>query len=597
MFHDAAAMQSEKPRILGIEGGGTKTEWVLVVDGVPLDRGVLAGSNLKLVTDDFLAHLFSVLPRGATHVGTFLAGTATEDDRRRLRGLVECAWPGARIAVGSDRDSAMATAFQDDDGIAVIAGTGAGVHGRLAGREEKAGGWGHVLGDRGSGYDLARQALRLVLTRYDLEQKITPLAERILRDLALNSLRELAEWAMQADKMSIARLAPAVFAASRQGEAEMLEVLQAGAGVLAEFTRAVAQRLNFSDPPVRLVGGLFAHHEEYVSLFKYRLSILLPEARVGLCEQSGAMGAAWLAERVSGEPVAVSSAAPAGREIATAEPELAQAATEQGNPRSAHLDAMTSEEIVELFVSEEDSVSAALTARREQLTAAVELVSLALGAKGRLFYVGAGTSGRLGVLDASEIPPTFGAPPELVQAIMAGGATALQRAVEGAEDQPQAGALAVFERGVRTGDVVCGITASGRTPFVLGALARARALGARTILLTCNPARATAGEKWDVEIDLPTGAEIVTGSTRLKAGTATKVALNILSTAAMVRLGRVRGNRMIDLGISNEKLRDRGTRIVAETLGLSYDEARTRLERAGWQVRACLESVEDDGAR
>jgi N-acetylmuramic acid 6-phosphate etherase len=172
---------------------------------------------------------------------------------------------------------------------------------------------------------------------------------------------------------------------------------------------------------------------------------------------------------------------------------------------------------------------------------------------------------------------------------MAGGATALQRAVEGAEDQPVAGAFAVLERGVRAGDVVCGITASGRTPFVLGALGRARELGARTILLTCNPARAAAREKWDVEIDLPTGAEIVTGSTRLKAGTATKVALNLLSTAAMVRLGRVRGNRMVDLGISNEKLRDRGTRIVAETLGLSYPEARARLERAGWQVRTCLD--------
>ena len=269
-------------------------------------------------------------------------------------------------------------------------------------------------------------------------------------------------------------------------------------------------------------------------------------------------------------------------------PELAAAATEQGNARSAHLDTMTGAEIVDLFVREEECVNAALAARREELTTAVETVGAALQAGGRLFYVGAGTSGRLGVLDASEIPPTFGAPPELVQGIIAGGATALQRAVEGAEDQSGAGALAALERGVRAGDVVCGITASGRTPFVLGALARARLLGARTILLTCNPARATADEKWDVEIDLPTGAEIVTGSTRLKAGTATKVALNLLSTAAMVRLGRVRGNRMIDLGISNEKLRDRGTRIVAETLGVPYAEARARLERAGWNVRACL---------
>ena len=206
-----------------------------------------------------------------------------------------------------------------------------------------------------------------------------------------------------------------------------------------------------------------------------------------------------------------------------------------------------------------------------------------------MFYIGAGTSGRLGVLDASEIPPTFGAPPELVQGIIAGGAPALHRAVEGAEDQPEVGAISVLERGLRAGDVVCGIAASGRTPFVLGALARARELGAGTILLTCNPARQRATPGWDVEIDLPTGPEILTGSTRLKAGTATKVALNILSTCAMIRLGKVRGNAMVDLNISNEKLRDRGARMVSTALGIGYEEAREKLERAGWNVRACLE--------
>src|SRR5690606_27282662 len=147
---------------------------------------------------------------------------------------------------------------------------------------------------------------------------------------------------------------------------------------------------------------------------------------------------------------------------------------------------------------------------------------------------------------------------EMVQGIMAGGVVALHRAVEGAEDQPESGALAVLERGVRPGDVVCGIAASGRTPFVLGALTRAREIGAATILLTCNPARQPTPEPWDVEIDLPTGPELVTGSTRLKAGTGTKLALNILSTGAMIRLGKVRGNLMVDVQITNEKLRDRG---------------------------------------
>jgi len=578
-------MESPK-RILGIEGGGTKTEWVLLSDdGTVLRQGALAASNLRLITDDALIRLFSVLPPEATHVGAFLAGCATEDDRVRLRGLVTKIWPRAHLAVGSDRDSGLATAFHDGDGIVVIAGTGAAVHGRKGGQIEKAGGWGQLLGDRGGGYDLARRGLRLVLTHYDLNQKITPLAEEILRTLGLNRLPDLIGWAMQADKMGVARLAPAIFRAAKNGEPEMLATLQAGAGVLAEFTRAVAQRLGTLDAPVRLIGGLFTHYDEYVALFKYRLSTLLPQATVEVCAESGALGAAWLAaeSKVQVPSSEIGEAAVLAPDAAS----LAVAATEQTNPRSSQLEERSTAELIDLFVTEEDEVARALAACREPLIAAVDVVSTAMRAGGRLFYIGAGTSGRLGVLDASEIPPTFGASPEWVQGIIAGGATALQHAVEGAEDQPDAGALAVLERGVHAGDAVCGLTASGRTPFVLGALDRARTLGARTLLITCNPSR-QRGAAWDVEIDLPTGPEIITGSTRLKAGTATKVALNILSTCAMIRLGRVRGNAMVDLHISNAKLRDRGVRLVSGALGIGYEEARERLEKAGWNVRACL---------
>jgi len=585
-------MESLK-RILGIEGGGTKTEWVLLSGEADeqkiLSQGQLSGSNLRLTSDDALARLFAVLPADATHVGVFLAGCATDEDRTRLRGLVEKAWPRAVLAIGSDRDSGLAVAFGAEDGIAVIAGTGAAVHGRRGERVEKAGGWGQLLGDRGGGYDLAMQGLRLVLTHYDLNQTITPLAEEILRSLALNRLQDLVGWAMQADKMSVARLAPAIFHAAKHGEPEMLATVQAGAGVLAEFTRAVAQRLEFRGAPVRLIGGLFTHHEEYAALFRYRLSVLLPDATVSVCAESGALGAAWLAGRVSGFGFQVSGLAGAG-DFPQDQAALAAAATEQANPRSVNLEERTTAELVELFTTEEEGVARALAACRAELIAAVDVVSAALRAGGRLFYVGAGTSGRLGVLDASEIPPTFGAPPELVQGIMAGGAEALHRGIEGAEDQPAAGAHAVLERGVRAGDVLCGIAASGRTPFVLGALARARETGARTLLLTCNPARARAAQPWDAEIDLPVGPEIITGSTRLKAGTATKVVLNLLSTCAMIRLGRVRGNAMVDLHISNAKLRDRGVRLVSAALSLDYAEAQARLERAGWNVRACLEA-------
>jgi N-acetylmuramic acid 6-phosphate etherase len=571
-------------RILGIEGGGTKTEWVLLdEEQAVIESGLLPASNLRLIDDARLARLFAALPAEATHVGAFLAGCATEEDEARLRRIAEAAWPQARLAIGSDRDSGLAAAFRGGDGIAVISGTGAAVHGRRRAHVEKAGGWGQLLGDRGGGYDLAMRGLRLVLTHYDLEREITPLGQEILRLLGLNRLHDLVDWAMRADKMSVARLAPAIFRAARFGDAAMLSTIEGGANVLAQYTAAVAQRLNFSEAPVKLIGGIFTHHPEYVGLFTLRLSTLLPGAKVSLCTESGALGAAWLA----GGPIG--PIGPIGR--VESSPELARAATEQAHPSAGDLEARSTAELVALFLSEEDRVAAALAACRAQLIAAVDLVSAALRDGGRLFYVGAGTSGRLGVLDASEIPPTFGADPSVVQGIIAGGATALQRAVEGAEDEPRAGALAVVERGVGARDVVCGIAASGRTPFVLGALAQARELGARTILLTCNPARLASPAPWDVEIDFPTGPEIVTGSTRLKAGTATKVALNILSTCAMIRLGKVRGGAMIDLRISNEKLRDRGTRLVASSLGLPYDEARAQLAAAGWNVRACLESV------
>ncbi len=578
-------------RVLGIEGGGTKTEWVLcrpTERGLEIEReGKLSAANLKLISDDNLRALFSVLPTDqVTHVGACLAGCATEEDRRRLRAIMSQIWPKAELVAGSDRDSAMAVAFGDSDGIAIIAGTGAAVHGRKNGRIEKAGGWGQLLGDRGGGYHIAMQGLRSVLSHYDLSHTITPLAETILRMLGLNRLQDLVDWAMQADKMSVARLAPAIFEAARKGEPEMLAIVQGGATILAEFTNAVAHRLDFMDPCVRLVGGLF-NHPDYMALYKYRLSTLLPKAQVERCAETGALGAAQLALGAKGIPIAVApkkDQGPADRD------QIAVATTEQRNPRSANLDQLSAQQLVDLFVAEEDYVTNALRECRTELAAGVELVSNALLNEGRLFYVGAGTSGRLGVLDASEIPPTFGASPELVQGIIAGGFVALHRAVEGAEDQPEAGALAIMERGVREGDVVCGLAASGRTPFVVGALARARERGAKTMLITCNPARKKTAEPWDVEVDLPTGPEIVTGSTRLKAGTATKLALNILSTAAMIRQGRVRGNLMINVQVSNEKLRDRGVRLVSSSLGINYGEAEQKLAAAGWNVRACLEA-------
>lgn len=595
-------MSATESFVLGIEGGGTKTTWVLAKDngaGLREDaivrRGVLPASNLRLSPDDRLHELFSVLPRDAARVGVFLAGCATEADHERLRRIAGRVWPEAALAIGNDRDTAMAAAFRDGDGIVVIAGTGAVVHGRRGNRTAKAGGWGQLLGDRGGGYHIAMQGLRSVLTHYDLQHEVSALAQTILRMLSLNKIQDLVDWASQADKMSVARLAPAVFEAARNGDPEPCEIIESGASILADFTHAVAARLETSAPSVALYGGVFSGQREYVELFERALTETLPHATVSLCEGSGALAAAWLASGAAGSRSPSERAEGADGRLVQAvteqlnRGELAAAPTEQRNERSIDLDQMPTAELVRLFIDEEECVQQALAARAGELTKAVEIVSSALLAGGRLFYAGAGTSGRLGVLDASEIPPTFGASPETVQGIMAGGETALHRAVEGAEDEPEAGALAILERGVQASDVVCGITASGRTPFVLGALRKARSLRAATLLITCNPARRKEGERWNLEIDLPTGPELITGSTRLKAGTATKVALNIISSCAMVRLGKVQGNAMVDVRISNEKLRDRGIRLVSEMLSLSYEDALALLEANGWNVRRCIE--------
>ncbi|MCG6135739.1 MAG: N-acetylmuramic acid 6-phosphate etherase [Nostoc sp. LLA-1] len=261
--------------------------------------------------------------------------------------------------------------------------------------------------------------------------------------------------------------------------------------------------------------------------------------------------------------------------------------TEQVNPHSLNLDQLNSLELVDLFNSEDQKAVAAVAAAKIQLAAAIDCAAERLCQGGRLFYVGAGTSGRLGVLDAAECPPTFCTPPELVQGIIAGGAGALVRSSEDLEDRSEDGEAAIAQRHVTQLDVVVGITAGGTTPFVHGALNAARQRGASTIFIACVPASQVSFEA-DVDIRLLTGPEIIAGSTRLKAGTATKLALNILSTGVMVKLGKVYGNRMVDVAVTNQKLRDRALRMLQDLTGLSREAAGFLLERSGKWVKLAL---------
>ena len=263
--------------------------------------------------------------------------------------------------------------------------------------------------------------------------------------------------------------------------------------------------------------------------------------------------------------------------------------TERHNPRSRNLARMPVAAAIRLMLSEESRVPAKLLSHASKIERVVVAVARALKRGGRLIYVGAGTSGRLGVLDASECPPTFRTRPDQVQAIIAGGPRALTAAIEGAEDDAVAGAREVRRRRVCCRDVVVGITASGRTPFVRAALSQAGKAGATTVLVTFNPRlKLPATELPDVLIAADLGPEVLTGSTRLKAGTATKLLLNMITTLAMVRLGKVTGNLMTDLNPSNVKLRDRAIRIVMQLSGCSREAAQSLLESRHWNVRDAI---------
>ena len=262
--------------------------------------------------------------------------------------------------------------------------------------------------------------------------------------------------------------------------------------------------------------------------------------------------------------------------------------TERRNPRTASIDLATPLEIVDVINAEDRLVPEAVATQREQIAKAIELAERTFRAGGRLFYVGAGTSGRLGVLDASEIPPTFGADPEMVQGIIAGGMPALTRAQEGAEDVVENGAKEIEARNVGANDFVIGIAASGTTPYVHAAVKRAAELGASTAIVACSPLSPEAIAVVDVAIVPITGPEVVTGSTRMKAGTATKLVLNMITTGAMIRLGKTYGNLMVDLRATNNKLKDRSERIVIEVCGVSRDEARALLDAADKSVKTAI---------
>lgn len=611
----------EPPFFLGIEGGATRSTGVLL-DG--RDRCVQEfhgpAANIRLVSESQLGELLrgfdARLPRvrlGAVGVG--FAGVRTGADRERVREAVARVWPGVACYATNDLETALETALPDGLAAArvlVLSGTGSCCFGlNRAGVQATVGGRGHVVGDRGSAWDISQQALRAVMAEWDHTGKWPPLGGAILRTLCINDIEGLIAWSLHAGKTEVAGLASAVFERAARGDKLARKLLQAAARALSEDADACAARLAAPGERVQFVmnGGVLLKNPGFLRMVRSQLRKQWPACIVTAVKRASCWGAALLAKTrcaIPTPPPAEKNNQPTrprapGREsapasFAPADECLHNSPTEMRNPRSKHLDRMPLQKAIELMLKEERGVTKALLVHEKEILWAVNGILRAFRSGGRLFYIGAGTSGRLGILDASECPPTFRSPGDQVQGIIAGGPSAIWSAVEGAEDDTYAGAEAVRNRGVCASDFVVGIAASGRTPFVWSALAEAGRRGARTLLVCFNPGLKKArlvpsGFRPDKILAPNLGPEVLTGSTRLKCGTATKILLNIFSTLSLARSGKVVENLMVDLRPSNSKLRERAVRILTQIQGCLPAEAREALQKHNWSIPRCIKAL------
>ncbi len=593
------------PCFLGIEGGGTHTTALLAdASGRALFQGSFGPGNVRLLTDTALKTLLRAIARSLSakklpppaSIAIGLAGARRDADKERIRAAAASVWKDVSCHATNDLETALMAAPDARPGtvarVLVLSGTGSCCFGRADfGNTAKVGGWGHLLGDEGSGHDIGLIALRTAVREWDRYRHWSALGRNLLAAQQLNVPDDLIAWVQSADKAAIASLAEAVFRAAETGDPMAKEILAKAAESLSADALVCATRLCERENAVQFVfaGSVLLKQAGFAKNVAALIRQGRPKARIVSLERSGVWGAvAWAREEFEGSELGTSSIEhPTSNIEAVAKPPLSP--TELRHPLSMRLDKLSIADSIDLFLTEDAKIPAAVLAEKAKLAKVVVWIVKSFRTGGRLFYVGAGTSGRLGILDASECPPTFRTPPELVQGIIAGGQQAIWRAIEGAEDDPAQGADAVVFREVGRNDVVVGIAASGRTPFVWGALDEAKRRGAKTVLLCFNPlVVAERRGRADVIIAPDTGPELLTGSTRLKSGTATKLVLNLFTTLAMVRIGKVAGNLMVDVNPSNIKLRDRAIRIVRELTGANADAARAALEKAGWVVKDAL---------
>ena len=575
-------------RVIVVEGGGSHTQAALLTAASTVAREFRGGpSNPAAYGVAASAQCIVSLARqalGDTDIHTIrlvaaLAGASSNEVRSTLAAAIGSAFPAREIRVATDLHALLYANAGDAAGVLVIAGTGAAVLARdIPGNLERTGGWGTLFGDEGSAYAAVKSALRACARAIDGVGMETLLTEALPRAAGLDAFLDFVPWQATADKRVIAGLAPAVSGAAEQGDVVARSCLEEEARRLAALAVSARDRLRLPpDTPLFEYGGLLDNCPVFRQAFReaiYQYSDMRPRPA-----QKRGLDAVACLSRTTPPPSWISVWTPEDAVAAVTLPDTEQVSD------ATPIDLLSPLELAQRMHRADEDAVASVKGAFEPIAAAIEQAAGSIRRGGRIIYAGAGTSGRLGVLDASECPPTFGVPPERVCALIAGGERALRNSVEGVEDRYDEGETDLKSLGIGAKDFVIGIAASGTTPYVEGVLAAARGAGAPTALITSNRNSPIPAP---IRIILETGPEVLAGSTRLKAGTATKLALNMISTGAFTRAGYVYRGRMVGMTPANEKLRRRAARIVSELAGVAESRAAALLADCDYHIGTAL---------
>lgn len=590
----------------GVDGGGTKTTAVVSTsDGVLLSKGTSGPSNYQVVgleealdniveSINIAVKLAEIENEKVTTACFGLSGVGRPVDHQIMGTALRKLNIAERIILDHDAAIALAGAFACQPGVIVIAGTGATAFGiNESGDRQRAGGWGSILGDEGSGYYIGQKALVCACRAHDGRGEKTILVQKLVEQLNLSCLTDLVKrvYVDEMKRREIASLASLVFDAAREGDGVARDILKDAGKELGIAANAVITKLKMRDKKVQVAtaGGIFEAGELIVSPFRRTIQEIAPNVQIVHPKFQPVIGAVFIALRETGIELnsrlldSVEKSVPQEKELV----DIENMVTEKQNIKTLDIDKKTTEEIVRIINEEDKKVAPAVEKEIPNIATAIELIVNSLRNGGRLFYIGAGTSGRLGIIDAAECPPTFGTEPELVQGIIAGGDKAIFRAQEGAEDNLKMGGEDLMLRELSSSDVVVGLSTSGRTPYVIGALEKAKSIGCKTIAIGCNP-NSEISKHADVSISPIVGPEVITGSTRMKAGTAEKMVLNMLSTTTMIKLGKVSGNLMTDISTASNKLMERGKKIIMSIAEVDYEVASKMLKKAKGHVKVAV---------